>query len=202
MSKQNLTEADLKAKGLVETSRGVFERGKVYLIDTARIPANKTLKEIVNDVKSGDFSSATVFDFRKAIQYATDNFWLTVQANCNCYSFNVAPNTKPRQSSSDRWKKRKCVMQYRAFADTMRSQATMLNYHLTSPLIVEFHIPMPKSWGNKKRAEMDGKLHTQTPDCDNLCKAIGDTFLGQDNLISEIHARKIWSTTGRIIIYA
>lgn len=36
------------------------------------------------------------------------------------------------------------------------------------------YFPMPKSWSKRRRAEMDGKLHTSKPDGDNILKSLCD----------------------------
>lgn len=268
MSRNSFTEQDLKNKGLVEISPGIWERpiiikdsltvtnaetfhdqtfetsditkndlvaaavqqGDIKVSDAIKIlarpltdaecikildeggsleescPFNKcvqalhdTPKEILDRVNQNGIMFIDTSDVSQ--EYIINNFWHGIKEYLKAHTFNIVPNTKPRQTISDKWNKRKCVMKYRAFADALRSQASMLNVQLKSPLIVEFHVPMAKSWGKAKRIEMEGKPHEQTPDCDNFCKALQDALLGQDNLISEIHARKLWSTNGQIIIY-
>jgi Holliday junction resolvase RusA-like endonuclease len=66
-------------------------------------------------------------------------------------------------------------------------------------LVLEFHIPMPKSWSKKKKAEMVGKPHQQTPDLDNFIKSL-DAIVPEDCGIWDIHAKKFWSITGRIYL--
>lgn len=222
MLRNNFTEQDLIDKGYVQGERGVWEKAPEpisdeklkKLSDIATHIAEKNNTVEFQEKWSQSFLDLLVFgeteikipnehelDFGGVTSEIMEQFWSLIQRTCKKYEFNIIPNTKPRQTISDKWNKRKCVMQYRAFADTLRSQAAMLNFKLKSPLIVEFHVPMALSWGKKKRAEMEGKPHEQTPDVDNFCKAAMDALLGQDNLISEIHARKLWSTNGRIIIY-
>ena len=113
----------------------------------------------------------------------------------------ITPVPKPRMTQSDRWKKRPCVVRYRAFADELRILAAQNNYIVKNPLSVTFVLPMPKSWSKKKKLEMDGKPHTQTPDLDNLLKAFQDVLLKDDSGVHTYkNVRKIWGIEGLIII--
>lgn len=73
-------------------------------------------------------------------------------------------------------------------------------------LRIQFLIPMPKSWRPKRRQEMVGKPHLQTPDVSNLTKAVEDWSNGllweDDRLICSIIATKLWATTGAVMIEA
>ena len=108
----------------------------------------------------------------------------------------IVPCPAPRMSQSDRWKKRPCVLRYRAFRDEI------LLHRVTIPdrVRIIFHMPMPASWSAKKRAEMDGKPHQVRPDIDNLAKACSDAVFSEDSHIYELHARKVWSVEGGIEI--
>lgn len=106
----------------------------------------------------------------------------------------ITPTPKPRMTRRDKWQKRPAVMRYRAFCDELRDH--MRPAHLDNWLT--FHIPMPASWSQKKRAAMAGRRHQQKPDIDNLVKAVFDALLKDDSGVSEIHARKLWASTGAI----
>lgn len=60
-----------------------------------------------------------------------------------------------------------------------------------------FHIPIPKSWSKKKKAEMNHCFHQVKPDIDNLFKAFTDTVFYQteynDSSIHTIRSRKVRS---------
>ncbi len=118
------------------------------------------------------------------------------------FIFIADPIGKPRQTQSDKWKKRPSVMRYRAYADKMREQGAKIGY-MPNPNVLnaEFHIKMPESWSEKKKNEMLGKPHTSKPDLDNLEKSIGDIFLKKDSTIHTNNTKKIWSDTGKIIIW-
>jgi Holliday junction resolvase RusA-like endonuclease len=116
------------------------------------------------------------------------------------YVFIIEPNTKPRQTRSDKWKQRPCVMQYRRFADTLRDQAREMSFELQDTLNIEFIVPMPDSWNKAKKQAMNMKPHQQTPDIDNYCKAFLDAMEKQDKRVWKIEASKRWGIGGAIIV--
>ncbi len=109
----------------------------------------------------------------------------------------IIPTPKPRQTKADVWKKRACVMRYRAFADQCRAMGMKIN---ESDSHIVFILPMPKSWSKKKREAMDGQPHQQKPDIDNLCKSVLDALHKDDSHIYNIRLSKFWGQKGKIII--
>lgn len=66
---------------------------------------------------------------------------------------------------------------------------------------ITFHLPMPQSWPKYKRAELDGELHRQKPDLDNLLKSLFDALHGEDCHIASLgRLEKRWAVTGSIDI--
>ncbi|WP_299695565.1 RusA family crossover junction endodeoxyribonuclease [uncultured Vibrio sp.] len=61
-----------------------------------------------------------------------------------------------------------------------------------------FHIPMPKSWSQKKRERMDDKPHKQRPDKNNLGKALLDTIYSEDCMVWDSRVTKLWAFVGKI----
>jgi Holliday junction resolvase RusA-like endonuclease len=110
----------------------------------------------------------------------------------------IEPNTKPRMTRADKWKKRPCVLQYRAFCDDLRLKTR--GFQLSGSYKIIFYLSMPKSWSKKKRDLMRGQAHQKTPDLDNLLKAVNDALLEQDKIIFQIEASKWWADEGEIII--
>lgn len=111
----------------------------------------------------------------------------------------LKPVPKPRQTRSDKWKQRPCVMAYRTFADELRLQFGDVPadaQHLT----VHFRLKMPDSWSAKKRTSMRGQPHRQKPDLDNLVKSICDALLIEDKGICYIEAMKLWDMKDSISI--
>ncbi len=109
------------------------------------------------------------------------------------------PVAKPRQTQSDKWKKRDSVVRYRNFADNLRFGCMQKKYVPSNPLSIEFRIAMPKSWSKKKKDKYRGQPHQQKPDLDNLIKAFKDALLIDD---SGIHTygqmKKTWDDQGQI----
>lgn len=111
--------------------------------------------------------------------------------------YHIDPVAKPRMTRRDKWKPRRCVTQYFAFRDLVRLSRVELpesGYHII------FVMPMPKSWSKKKKAEMDGKGHQQTPDKDNLEKGLLDAVFKDDCRVWDGRVTKIWGEKGKIII--
>ncbi len=108
----------------------------------------------------------------------------------------IIPNTKPRMTQSDKWKKRPCVLRYFEFKDKVRDHKVELPecHHIT------FVVPMPESWSKKKKIVMNGKPHQQRPDVDNFLKAIFDAVFEEDSHIWDCRATKMWGREGQIII--
>jgi Holliday junction resolvase RusA-like endonuclease len=111
---------------------------------------------------------------------------------------NITPVAKPRQTRADKWKKRPCVMKYRAFADEVREKGIDIP---ESGCHIIFGLPMPGSWSKKKKAKMDGKPHQVRPDWDNLAKAVCDAIFEEDSHIWDIRISKVWAEKGHIKIY-
>lgn len=112
-------------------------------------------------------------------------------------SYPITPVPKPRQTQQDKFKVRPRVARYRAFADEVRLRRVQLP---EAGARVIFHMPMPKSWSKKKRAEMDGKPHQSRPDVDNLFKALADALYQDDSCIWNVSITKRWAVDGSIEI--
>jgi len=111
--------------------------------------------------------------------------------------YDIVPVSKPRQTQRDKWKKRDCVLRYRAFKDEVRLHRVQVP---ESQAHIIFVLPMPKSWSKKKRAEMAGKPHQAKPDKDNLEKALLDAVFEEDSQIWDNRVSKFWGDEGAIII--
>ena len=113
--------------------------------------------------------------------------------------YNIDPVAKPRMTKRDVWKKRPVVMKYRAFCDQCRALGV---YIPASGSTIYFIIPMPASWSKKKKLEMNDRPHQQTPDLDNLLKAVLDAIYAQDNTVWDVHVKKRWGYEGAICVSA
>ncbi len=112
-------------------------------------------------------------------------------------SYPIIPIPKPRMTRSDKWKKRKCVMRYWGYKDMVRGLKIILP---ECGCYIIFYLPMPKSWSKKKKVENTGKAHKQTPDLDNLLKALFDALFENDSHIWSYKATKLWNYEGSIVI--
>jgi|GEM_PF-773832 Holliday junction resolvase RusA-like endonuclease len=110
----------------------------------------------------------------------------------------IVPVPKPRQSQSDAWRKRPCVLRSRAFCDELALKGARLppRYRLT------FVLPMPRSWSDAEKARMDGCPHTRKPDTSNLVKNVEDALCKRDEELWDIGARKFWGREGAVVIEA
>jgi|SRR5688572_28597918 len=102
------------------------------------------------------------------------------------------PIAKPRQTRSDKWKERPCVVRYREWADRAREHAGAIPPAAQRADIVAY-LPLPASWSQRKRNKMAGMPHQQKPDIDNLIKSALDALLSRDQGIHEIRAKKRWA---------
>lgn len=90
------------------------------------------------------------------------------------------------------------VLRYRDYCDELRD--IMGDYDLPGHLDITFHMPMPKSWSQKKRVLMDGTPHEGKPDIDNLAKGFMDAFKKEDKHVYKLTAAKYWADTAAIDI--
>ena len=115
-------------------------------------------------------------------------------------SLPVSPYPKPRMTRSDKWKKRPIVVAYREWCDAIR---TLMRGQILPDCgaNIVFNVPMPASWSGKKRAQMDGQPHQQTPDLDNYVKALSDALNKDDSTIWHYAGlTKRWAFEGSIEI--
>lgn len=103
---------------------------------------------------------------------------------------------KPRMSVRDKFAPRRCVQRYFAFGDELRLRGAKLpmNY------LIEFHFPMPDSWPEAIKTQMDGKPKLTRPDGSNLIKAVEDHLVPKDETLFKGTFAKYWSRTPRIVI--
>lgn len=102
-------------------------------------------------------------------------------------------------TQADRWKKRKCVVNYFLWKDAIKS--LIGDFELPEQYKVVFTVPMPKSWSSKKRNKMEGSPHQQRPDWDNYAKAFQDALCTEDSRIWSVYATKVWGEEGKIEVF-
>lgn len=121
----------------------------------------------------------------------------------------VWPSTNVRSTQKDRWlfavtdeylegldlrkleengkkggalRRKRQLEKYNAYKEELQYWAKKLNYQLPSGYFgIWFYVPFPKSWTKKKCLIMAGKPHMDTPDLDNMIKALLDGFMPRRN---------------------
>ena len=119
------------------------------------------------------------------------------------YRLNIPQCPKPRMTKADRWRKRPSVLKFFAFRDAVKQDKSWKIWTLVDmdSFEIEFHVPMPKSWSKKKKADMDKRPHQQRPDLDNYLKAWKDSVYEEDAVVWRVKASKLWTDgTGHIIV--
>ena len=112
------------------------------------------------------------------------------------YRLNIAPCSKPRMTRADKWKKRQSVLKFFAFRDAVKQSPAWKTLELLDmdSFKIVFHVPMPKSWSKKKKAQFEGKPHQQRPDLDNYLKAWKDSVYEEDAVVWHVEATKLWTS--------
>lgn len=101
------------------------------------------------------------------------------------------PMGKPRMTRQDVWKKRKCVVQFRAYADKLRHACNGVDQKASSVSWNAF-FNITASWPDKKKRAMAGQPHRQKPDRDNIDKGILDALFKSDCGIAMGSIAKFW----------
>lgn len=116
------------------------------------------------------------------------------------YIFYVEAMGKPRMTQRDRWKVREVTTRYWQYKDRLNELALQLNFDpqtmLTNYYHMTFYLPMPKSWSETKRKELNGQLHRQKPDKDNLEKGFLDCLCKNDEFVADSRVTKRWCYEG------
>lgn len=107
------------------------------------------------------------------------------------FSIAIEPMGKPRQTQSDKWRKRPCVVRFRQYADTLRASCLARNPRPLSVSII-CYFPMPASWSKNKKTEAANTPHRQKPDLDNVLKGVMDSLWENDECIAFGSCRKFW----------
>jgi len=110
-------------------------------------------------------------------------------------SYPITPIGKPRMTQRDKY--RPVHKRYFQWCEGVRMLDIQLPVHGAH---VIFIIPMPPSWSKKKKHNMCAQPHEQTPDIDNLFKALADAIYKNDSHISDVRLTKLWGYEGAIII--
>lgn len=111
-------------------------------------------------------------------------------------SFTVpgVPVAKPRQTRSDKWKERPCVIRYREWADKARqcmfaATGTVSVTVGRLEVVAYFAIPHRLAEGRKV---LQGLQHMVKPDADNVLKSVADSLCRNDQMIHTMSIKKLW----------
>lgn len=92
---------------------------------------------------------------------------------------------------SDRWKRRPCVLKYRAYKDACKEGRVAIPM---AGATVIFCLPIPKI-SKAKAAALEATAHTkENADIDNLLKGLLDAVLIKDGGVSSVSTHKILSS--------
>ncbi len=109
------------------------------------------------------------------------------------------PIGKPRQTHSDRWKKRPVVLRWYAWKDkcteAFQAAGGLPENSIIDDIMMTAHFCPAKSLSKKKKFALLGQPHRQRPDIDNIAKALLDAVFLEDSHVSDATLRKRWNHT-------
>jgi hypothetical protein len=103
---------------------------------------------------------------------------------------------QPRQNRADAWRKRPCVLRYRACRDALRAAGL----RLPERYALVIYLPMPVSWPKSRRDAMNGSPHQNDPDKTNLEKSVEDSACSRDERLYDGRAVKVWAGAARLVV--
>jgi len=111
---------------------------------------------------------------------------------------NVIPMGKPRMTQKDKWCKREVTTRYWAFCNALILEINRTKLVPTNAFKIVFYLPIPASYSNKKKLQLDDTLHTKKFDLDNLVKSFCDALYQDDSGVNYIEMSKRYSLNPRI----
>jgi len=118
-------------------------------------------------------------------------------------SLHIQPMPAPRLNYKSRFNpdKKDLFERYMQWKRDVKILAQAAGFDFASEeLHVVFILAMPKSWPKKKQKSLNGQPHQQTPDTDNLVKALKDALFDEDKQVWKESQEKRWGVTGEILI--
>lgn len=93
----------------------------------------------------------------------------------------------------------------RNFAWLVKQRSVGLFPHAEAiKVVIEYHMPIPQSYSNRKRLNAIGRPHTKKPDLTNLAKftedALNHILWKDDAIIADLHVKKIYSEEPKTLI--
>lgn len=128
------------------------------------------------------------------------------------YLFDIIPMGAVRMTKSDTWKlnpnhadpkkrQRKSVTKYFEFKNNIKFQAEKMNIEIKDTLDIVFVVPIPDSFSDKKKAQLNATPCKKRPDIDNYVKAFLDALKKEDGDVWNIKAIKVYGFKGAIILF-
>lgn len=116
----------------------------------------------------------------------------------------IKPMGAVRMTQRGKWTNPQ-AQKYLAYKSEIQRQIRLQEPELINQACVvsiNFWVPMPESWSEKKKIASKGKPVTVKPDIDNLIKGLFDSLNGlvwtDDNAVVSCNALKIYSTKGKV----
>lgn len=106
----------------------------------------------------------------------------------------IQPKGKPRITHRGRFKP--SVQRYFSWCELLRNYVGGIVDGCTGAIKIVAYVEMPGSWRKKKKQEMAGQPHKQTPDADNIAKAVNDALFENDSFLYDVHVIKFWDDGG------
>ena len=104
---------------------------------------------------------------------------------------------KPRMTQRDKWQKRPAVVRYRQFKDVVKLYRVHLDPAIFQHIVFFIRSALKDPAANAARYFLP---HQQTPDKDNLEKALLDALFGDDKTVWDTRVSKVWSPVNLIAI--
>jgi Holliday junction resolvase RusA-like endonuclease len=112
------------------------------------------------------------------------------------FTFHGKPIGKPRMTRQDKFIMRPKVKRYWDFKAAIRAAAGVLRPN-ADMVIVTAWVPMPVSWVQKKKDQLNGQPCRDVPDWDNIGKAVCDALFDEDRRIWVGAVIKYWCLQGQ-----
>lgn len=91
------------------------------------------------------------------------------------------------------YKRKMQLEKYNNYKKEIREEAKRVGFEMpTGNVWIKFYFPMPQSWSNKKKTQMNFEPKLSMPDLSNIIKAMEDSLLEQDNIIWDYRVSKYW----------
>lgn len=109
------------------------------------------------------------------------------------YLERVAKGSKNPGTPNNYYNRKQTIKRYWDFKLAIKAIADLEKFEMpTENVWTKFFLPMPKSWGKKKRKQLCFTLVEGAGDTDNYYKALTDSLLSEDKKISDFRASKFY----------